>query len=1174
MVADPELDGRRRDAIREHIETIAPHYVEDWDADAEDPGSALVAHFAEMAEDVIERLDSTPAKHRVAFFDELGFDRRPPRAATVPVQFTIAPEAGDTVRIDAGTEVVAEETDDRPARTFRFEAEEAFEATPARLQSAYSVDPASDGLFDHAAVLDDTGTAALFAGEDRQENLLYIGHAGLLTVSNGSTIRAVVETTAAPEVITERLQWEYYGEKSTGDGESEEGWHVISGPGVTGTPVDVIPDDLVPIVDGERFVPLAQRSRTATKRLFRSVTKTGTSKTRDEGASLRQLFNPNVQSESILSPEFDVPIERLPSFPEISLPDPESATNRMNVVTVELEPDGPLLETEVNGRESRWIRCRVPDERTPTGPLDVELADVSLAAAPTELDPDMLLANDVPQDPEEGSITPFGDRPSHRDALYVGCEEAFTKADADVTITFQPELLTVTMQPDDPTWVIPEVDTEETGHEKSLPTLTPVYEDDATRLEADFTVERSTDGGTTNVNVSWEYWNGDGWATLSVSDETEGFTIDDEPVSVTFSVPADVAATSVAGHDGVWVRARLVGGDYGDRVYVDEGENGEKWVPEFRTDPPEYGDVSITYEYPEDRNPEHLFSYNARTFGPDRVDHEGRFEPFRELADEDQTLYLGFDRPLDGGPLQLFVDLEEHEYPDGFASRVRWEYCVDPDADEWTPLDTTDETGGFTERGLIGLVVPEKTTAFERFGEHHHWIRARVRGESFGQSGLDLSGDVRIPRRRAMDGDRKACGEVVVTNPPAGEPTNARPRLHGIHPNTGHARNVTVVDEEILGSSDGAPDQSFSVTRPPVIDGEVWVNEQTALSANQRERLAAERPDDVLSDTAENGSIRAFWVRWHEIDDFLDSTEDHRHYVLDRTAGEITFGDGVSGRIPPRGRDNVRVSYRTGGGVEGNVGIGAVTGAKSSLPYVEEVTNPAPGTGGAASESMDDVLGRAPQTIRDRGRAVTPADFERIAADASRRLANVRCIEGMNRAGEREPGWVTLLIVPDDQRMKPVPSIGLKRDVEDALSDRAPASLVARDRIVVRGPSYVAVGIEATVVGADVRSVSALEERIDDHLREFCHPLTGGPDGDGWAFGDLPDISTLFALIEGIEGVDHVSSLSVTFDGGENVVTVTEGEATPSVAADTLVYNDSHELTVRMADRPTGSEGS
>ncbi|MEF8827471.1 MAG: putative baseplate assembly protein [Haloarcula sp.] len=1216
MAEPPDIDGRRREELREHVAAIAPHYVENWDATDGDAGSALVDLFTELSEDVIERLDDAPEKHRVAFFDALGFDQRPPQAASVPVQYAVAPGAPENRRIEEGTEVIAEATDARPAQTFRVGAEEAFEATPARLQSLLSVDPASDELFDHAGAIDGGEAATLFAGENQQENHLYVGHGGVLTAGKGTRIEVVLDTTAAVAVLEERVTWEYYGEKPTDAGEVQEGWHAVAGVGADeGGGLEALRPEIVPAFDPDQLVPLQARTTTATKRLFRSIASGSTTGSGGAGrqrggttpqqdgagsagttgsASVQQLLNPNVSVGPILPGTFGGQLPQLPTFPEFDRSDVGASTGQSNTVTVTLEPDGPLVETAVNGTKSKWIRCRIPSARTPTGPLDVELDRVGLAPAPTDLGPDMLLANDIPQKPGEDAITPFGDQPAHRDTFYVGCAEAFRKAGAEVTITFHPQSLAVAIPPPISFPTLPTVEPK-SGDGLETPTLTPVYQGDPVTFEAvdlEPSEKKSTDGGTTTANdpqVSWEYWNGDGWAKLSVEDATENFRNDqradfddDESATVTFTAPDDVAPTSVAGHDGVWIRARLVGGDYGDRVYVNKSTNNDgndEWVPQFRSTPPVYGDISITYDYPEGTEPEHLFAKNARAFGPDLLDREGPFRPFQELTDEQQAVYLGFDAPLQGGPIQLFVDLDEHEYPEEFASRLKWEYCIDPETDTWAPLSVTDETEGLTEWGIVGLSFPEETVPFQRFGEQRHWIRARVREDAFGLPRFDTRNPAEFAtsvlqagegvRDAGSAGGRDACGEVVETEPPAGAPTNARPTLLGLYHNTGRAANVTAVSEEAIGSSDGSPDQTHAVARPPVIDGDIWVDELSALSATQREELEAERPDDVEARRTESGELTAFWVRWEVVGDFLDSGSGSRHCVLDRTAGEVSFGDGVSGMIPPRGRDNVRASYRTGGGDAGNVTVGAITGAKSSLPYVDAVSNPAPGAGGAAAESTAAVLDRAPRTLRDRGRAVTPADFERIASDASRRLARVRCIEGMNRMGDSEPGWVTLLIVPDDQRPKPVPSVGLKRDVEDAVAARAPAALVAQDRLVVRGPSYVGASVDATLVAGDVRSISALEERVDEELVAFFHPLTGGPESEGWAFGELPTLSALFALIEGIEGVDHVSSLSITFDGGKNVVTVTEGEATPSVAADAFVYGDGHDLTVRMTDLAT-----
>ncbi len=64
--------------------------------------------------------------------------------------------------------------------------------------------------------------------------------------------------------------------------------------------------------------------------------------------------------------------------------------------------------------------------------------------------------------------------------------------------------------------------------------------------------------------------------------------------------------------------------------------------------------------------------------------------------------------------------------------------------------------------------------------------------------------------------------------------------------------------------------------------------------------------------------------------DFYGSLKCDRHYVLDRLTGEIRFGDGQRGMIPPLGLNNIRLSYRSGGGTQGNRNSQTVTNLKTT----------------------------------------------------------------------------------------------------------------------------------------------------------------------------------------------------------------------------------------------------
>lgn len=59
---------------------------------------------------------------------------------------------------------------------------------------------------------------------------------------------------------------------------------------------------------------------------------------------------------------------------------------------------------------------------------------------------------------------------------------------------------------------------------------------------------------------------------------------------------------------------------------------------------------------------------------------------------------------------------------------------------------------------------------------------------------------------------------------------------------------------------------------------------------------------------------------WTSVSSLAEAGADDKVYALNLEDGTLVFGDGVHGKIPPAGAD-VTVSYHTGGGSAGNVGV-------------------------------------------------------------------------------------------------------------------------------------------------------------------------------------------------------------------------------------------------------------
>lgn len=140
-----------------------------------------------------------------------------------------------------------------------------------------------------------------------------------------------------------------------------------------------------------------------------------------------------------------------------------------------------------------------------------------------------------------------------------------------------------------------------------------------------------------------------------------------------------------------------------------------------------------------------------------------------------------------------------------------------------------------------------------------------------------------------------------------------------------------------------------------------------------------------------------------------------------------------------------------------------------------------------------------------------------------------------------------------------MPSLELRRTVRRYLAPRADATLVDQDHIFVGPPLYVPVNVTATVFARSLDVVSVAELKVNKKLSEFLHPLTGGPEGEGWDFGRDLAASDLYLLLEDIEEVDHVGSLSLHFGDSESDEFV-------EVGSDALLAGGTHDIRMLVVN--------
>jgi predicted phage baseplate assembly protein len=348
--------------------------------------------------------------------------------------------------------------------------------------------------------------------------------------------------------------------------------------------------------------------------------------------------------------------------------------------------------------------------------------------------------------------------------------------------------------------------------------------------------------------------------------------------------------------------------------------------------------------------------------------------------------------------------------------------------------------------------------------------------------------------------------------------------------NTVNASQVITHRNEIVGTSDGNPNQQFRSVKTPILAGQILeIRERELPSSSERRVITEEEGDNAISivnDAA--GRPQEIWVRWHEVTDFYNSGPRSRHYVINHLTGEIFLGDEQRGMIPPLGKGNIRLAcYQTGGGKVGNLPVGVIKQLKTTIPFVDKVINHVEATGGANTETTESLIERAPRIIRHNGRAVTIEDFEDLAKLASPDVARAKCVPlrdlRNDPTGETtEAGKVSVIIVPYSEEPQPAPSQELLRRVQSYLV----AHSIATADISVVGPDYRPVVITAHIILESLEGSDAIRLQILQALEKFLHPLMGGPFGTGWEFGRGPHKSDFYALIEAIAGVDHVQHLN------------------------------------------------
>lgn len=776
-------------------------------------------------------------------------------------------------------------------------------------------------------------------------------------------------------------------------------------------------------------------------------------------------------------------------------------------------------KTTVMGIEARWIRC-LPVDPLPPDParvlptIDRIRTRALVNWAPVALELDAASAGALPLD-VSGTFHPFGRVAIPGAVFYLACDEAFGKPGASVSVTFD------------------------------LPADPPL--------------------ALASLKVRWQYWDGRQWTTIAALKEG-GYLAPSVTTILSFTVPADIAATEVNGDRRHWLRAQLVAGGYIVKWQMTNPVDATKKIDMVDPAGPIVTGVRVIYRWRPPSEPvERCCTCNDFRFESHSRDIRwpgDPFAPFQPTQDATPTIYLGFDRPLPNDLVSLYFDVaeDEHELP-----ALTWEGF---DGERWLPLAAADESLSLGRPGIVSFIAPAvqpRPSAGVRSASGSTIVTASALEAAAFQPGqlvvlaqADQQESVRVAavsdRTLTLDAPlaaRYTGGTVTLAGLPRfGAPRDwIRARLEengapaaipvtAIHLNAATAVQTQAIAGEVLGSGNGQPLQTLFFSQSPVLPGEqIEVRELEGARASvelpilRDELLQDGFTDDDLRTVADprTGKVREVWVRWRARPHLYFSGATDRHYVVERARGRLSFGDGVNGRLPTVATDNIRARvYRAGGGLVGNVPRGAIARMLGGA-FAESVFNPRGADGGADGESPVTVKDRGPETLRHRWRAISAKDYEAMARESSPAVAAVRVLPATASNLRPAPGRVTVIVVPQSQDPRPQPSLELRQHVHAYLAARLPGTLPA-SHVAVIGPTYLAVGATALAVPRVRGEAGLVADRLKAALFRFLHPLSGGPEAHGWDFGRDVFLSDVAALLEAVPGVDHVAQLDLLLD--------------------------------------------
>ncbi len=714
----------------------------------------------------------------------------------------------------------------------------------------------------------------------------------------------------------------------------------------------------------------------------------------------------------------------------------------------------------------------------------VELEDISIGGKGVSMPPSAMISDEI--DSLDAVTAPFGDKFQIYNEWYVACDDALSQKGALIHLRFTRSFVKT-----------------EIGETESVPIEWKlIMKRDDIKVEKDYDI--------TAANVIWEYFNGYGWTRLNTAKNYETiFGVDegtkDMDMTMEFVCPSDMSKIHVGGSEAYYIRARVL------KITNAFKTKGYYITPVLKR-------ISFDYEYCTNyENPEFIAVENnleSSTWLYSKWKQQNDKRVMWGCEDAQTSVYLGFDRPLLGGPLSLLINLVKQKRKRKIEFQL--EYFL---GGRWKAMNPVDETEGLEKTGVVIFYGKKDMQKLKLFGKELYWLRVRDVTDAY--SRLDKTEGIKVK---------------------------------AIYQNAVKAVAVQSGREQFFMLNRYRENPKFEIQDENISDLELWVRERWSGSVALIKEL---RNNGQIKETENPG---VYWIKWKEVSDLRHAGPEERCYMLDHSMGILSFGDGRHGQVPPAAlEDTIHVIYSVGGGQATNLKPNEINGLDESNGVVGRVYNPMEFQGGYDRESVEMAINRVSCGIKHRNRAVTTEDYVNLAFEIDRNVRKASCFSGFNADGDRQNGSLTLVLLMAGGQDNDNLHYALEKLYRE-FQKHIPITVCAGKNFFIIPPVFIRFNIRVELYLKDGVSSFEARTRLIEKLQNFFHTENGGYEKNGWEVGQLPKREEIQAVLTGEKTIRRIKNLIIicerVMDGGYQEMSIEQA----SECMYTLPLNGEHEL--------------